>query len=398
MKLSKLLAALMLLGFIISIQVVNAEESFTRTLRVNQGLEIEYNIHIEVVEIKYDIYPYVKINFSSPGDPGTLRTLFSKENEVPVTYSTIMGDIKVNATSIFSDMVELGITVPSGWKITNIYEVKAAATETTPTISETVPNIIINKMVDKTSVYPEETIRITIYLKNTGNGTAKNLNLNEPAPPTGLDIVSGYPIDIENTLDAGYKVQKSYNIKATKPGNYTILPTIINYKSESGKGYSSESESLTIVVKEPEIKLPNLITVINVDKTEIVVGNRTTVSVKVTNTGKASAKDVKIDASVPEGLKIVSGDLETVFPEIKPGESKGYLINPVLEAVKNGTYIIYLKTVYGDKENTSESPKITVIEKKPEKNKDNKFMYLLILIPIILIIAWIYKVHRDYRY
>ncbi|HID28110.1 MAG TPA: hypothetical protein EYP22_09920, partial [Methanosarcinales archaeon] len=257
MKLSKLLAALMLLGFIISIQVVNAEESFTRTLRVNQGLEIEYYIHIEVVEIKYDIYPYVKINFSSPGDPGTLKTLFNKENEVPVTYSTWRGDIKVNATSIFSDMVELGITVPSGWEITNIYEVKAAATETTPTISETVPNIIINKMVDKTSVYPEETIRITIYLKNTGNGTAKNLNLNEPAPPTGLDIVSGYPIDIENTLDAGYKVQKSYNIKATKPGNYTILPTIINYKSESGKGYSSESESLTIVVKEPEIKLPN---------------------------------------------------------------------------------------------------------------------------------------------
>ncbi|MFQ6056650.1 MAG: CARDB domain-containing protein, partial [Methanosarcinales archaeon] len=223
-------------------------------------------------------------------------------------------------------------------------------------------------------------------------------NLNEPAPPTGLDIISGYPIDIENTLDAGYKVQKSYTIKATKSGNYTILPTIINYKSESGKGYSSESESLNIVVKEPEIKLPNLITVINVDKTELVVGNRTTVSVKVTNTGKASAKDVKIDASVPEGLKIVSGDLETVFPEIKPGESKGYLINPVLEAVKNGTYIIYLKTVYSDKENTSESPKIIVLEKKPEKNKDNKFMYLLILIPIILVIAWIYKVHRDYRY
>ncbi|MFQ6073039.1 MAG: hypothetical protein ACE5KT_10115, partial [Methanosarcinales archaeon] len=66
MKLSKLLAALILLGFIISIPVVNAEELLTRTLRVNQGLEIEYNIHLEVVEIKYDIYPYVKINFSSP--------------------------------------------------------------------------------------------------------------------------------------------------------------------------------------------------------------------------------------------------------------------------------------------------------------------------------------------
>ena len=248
MKLSKLLAALMLLGFIISIQVVNAEESFTRTLRVNQGLEIEYYIHIEVVEIKYDIYPYVKINFSSPGDPGTLRTLFSKENEVPVTYSTWRGDIKVNATSIFSDMVDLGITVPSGWKITKIYTV----TPTQP--PEKIPNPFILNLqagwnlislplvpVDENGT---EITNLTQILAALSGGSVERILTynaetqlwseypNGSIPLTNMTAGKGYFLKMRESANLTLKGVEIYN---NMPRSYTLYEgwNLIGYHSES---------------------------------------------------------------------------------------------------------------------------------------------------------------------
>jgi uncharacterized repeat protein (TIGR01451 family) len=349
---------------------------FPFTLENNTGLDFENGaFRIEVIELAY-LDHFVKVNATSGGISKTY-SLFDGE------INTI-NPIKVNSSYITSKNAKLTIEFPDGWSYPERYEIEP------PVIPVGIPNLVLTKTADRTSISPGDVVSFTIKVENTGNATAFNLSLTERLP-VGFSAAPGsrFPPPIQDKLDQGESLDLYYALKAVDPGTYTLEPTEIKYG-----GKTSKSGQITVTVADVIQEKSNLTTVISIDKTNVYLDEPIKADVRITNTGKASAKSVLIDGSPPMGTTLVEGDFRQVYDVIAPGEQKEYRV--VFIALEEGNFSINLRTVYSDYPTGSLTNSEQIIATKKEG------INLFIILPIILIIMgvamFMIKRHKEYSY
>jgi len=357
---------------------VNAEKITQYVyLENNTGLNFEnLNYKVEVFEInEYSGYIRIKEISGKSSDNHTLT-----EGDPLDLFNTIT----LNLSSIIQKTAKIAIEYPDNWPKPIEYNVEISVAE------EKIPNIVLTKSADKTTLNKGDVIEFKINLENTGNGTATNLSLDEKLPQ-GFARAPGssFPPALQDELKAGERLELLFALKAVESGTYDIEPTTIKYGSNT-----SRSNSLSITVLDEKKEKSNLSTVITLDKNNILTGESVKATVKITNNGNVSAESILIEGAIPKGMEVKEGDLRQVFKKIDAGESEEYFAT--LKAVEPGNYSIILKTSYSDDSTGFSSDSDSIIVKENEKD------YLYILVPAIIIIAvialFIIRRHKEYSF
>jgi uncharacterized repeat protein (TIGR01451 family) len=371
------LVFILLILLMLSTAVEASTKTYNFTVENNTALNFENGSYIvEVVEITPPLY--VKVDLTSD-DQSVTRNLY--DSEAAITYK----QIKLSSSSITKTSAVITIEFPDGWSAPKKYQIAR------PVAPVGVPNIVLTKSVDKTSINVGDVVQIKIIAENKGNGTAYNLTLIEPLLPNGLTIAptSRSPV-IKDKLDPGeVDDQPYYGVKAVESGTFNIESTTVKYGSKTSK-----SNSLTITVAAAVLEKSNLTTVISIDKKNVYTNDPVKATIKITNTGKASAKSVLVEGTPQLGMEIIEGDLRQVYGSIDPMDAREYRVT--LKPKEPGNYTIHLRTIYNDNMTGVPSDSETIIVAQKERN------YLYILAPIIIIIAGIVlftiKRHKEYSY
>lgn len=337
---------------------------------------------VELIEIsKPGDMPFVKVNLITGG---LTKQYYLRENEDPAINVEPFNKINLNSSFIAQTGARITIEYPDGWSRPDKYAIDKAV------VSEKVPNIVLNKSVDRTTLKIGDVVEFKMILENTGNGTANNLTLEDRLPP-GFSSAPGsrFPPTIEDQLEAGERLELLFALKAVEPGYYNIEPTIVKYGTNVAR-----SNSLSITVLEDQKEKSNLITTITQDKEHIFTDEAVKVAVKITNNGNVSAESILIEGTLPKGLEVTEGDLRQVYKKIEPGESEEY--SATIKGVESGNYSINLKTIYTGNSTGYLSNSINIMVTEKEKN------YLYILVPTILIIVgaalFIIRRHKEYSF
>ncbi len=361
---------------------VNAVQTKSFYLDNNTGLNFENGYYkVELTEISLSSLSsesYVKVNLIFEE-----RIKSIKLREPDSLESDPFNKIRLNLSSVSQKSARITIEYPDNWERVEEYNVEIP-------VDEKVPNIVLTKSADKTTLNKGEIVEFKINLENTGNGTAYNLSLDEKLPQ-GFARAPGssFPPVLQDELKAGERLELLFALKAVESGTYNIEPTTIKYGSNS-----SRSNSLSITVLDEKKEKSNLSTVITLDKNNIFSGELVKVTVKITNNGNVSAESILIEGALPKGMEVTEGDLRQVYKKIDPAESEEY--SATLKAVEPGNYSIILKTSYSDDSTGFSSNSDSIIVKKNEND------YLYILVPAIIIIAgialFIIRRHREYSF
>jgi uncharacterized repeat protein (TIGR01451 family) len=371
---------LFLLMFSIPVGAVKTESFF---LENYTGLNFGNGYYrVEVIEFsKPGDMPFVKVNLTTGGSS---KKYYLRENEDPSIIDEPFNKIHLNSSFITQTTARITIEYPNEWLSPEKYTIEI------PVVPEKIPNIVLTKSVDKTTINKGDIVEFKMILENTGNGTAYNMTLEERLPPgfTGAPG-SRFPPVINNELEAGERQELFYALKAVESGSYNIEPAAVKYGSKIAR-----SNSLAITVLEEKIEKSHLITLITPDKNNIYTGDFIKVVVKITNTGKTSAESILIDGTPPTGMEAIDGDLRQVYKKIEPGESEEY--SATLKAVESGNYSINLKTSYND-DSTGFSINSDFIM-VTEKEKDYLYILIPVSIIILVIVLFIIKRHREYSY
>lgn len=366
----------------IFISGANAQtQSYNFTIQNNTGFNFEGGYYIiEVIEINNHAPKVVKVNLTTSGSSKTYN-LYEGENP----YLNFPYDrIDLMASSIFDNTANLQVFFPDDWGSPEPFTV------TKKVESVKIPDIVLTKSADKTSVNIGDVIEIKIIVENKGNGTAEEIKITETFP-NGFSRAPGvvFPPVVKDSLEAGEIQELYYALKAVESGSFNIESTVVSYGSKSSK-----SNKLGITVLKEEEKKSHLETVITLDKNNVVTGDLIEVKVDLTNDGEAPAGSVMVDGTLPSGFEIVEGDLRQLYKKIEPGESEQYTVT--LKAVEEGNYSISLKTVYNHELTGSISNSEDIIVTKNERD------YLLIIMPagiiVIGIILFTIKRHKEYRF
>jgi len=359
---------------------VNAEKTDNFTIQNNTGLNFEDGYYkLEVIEISLDSPRQVKVDliFGNKKKSITLR-------EGDTLESDPFYIIKLKLSSINQEIARITIEYPEDWTKLEKYDVEI------PVADEKIPNIVLTKSADKTTLNKGEIVEFKINLENKGNGTAYNLSLDEKLPQ-GFARAPGssFPPDLQDELKAGDRIELLFALKAVESGSYNIEPTTIKYSSNSAL-----SNSLSITVLDETKEKSNLTTAITLDKNNIFTGESVKVTVKITNNGNVSAESILVEGAIPKGMEITEGDLRQVYKKLDQGESEEYFA--ILKANEPGNYSIILKTSYSDDSTGFSANSDSIFVKENEKD------YLYILVPAIVIIVgmalFIIRRHREYSF
>ena len=364
---------------------------FGQYLRVNEGVEINYDIKIEVVEVKETIVDSAKFRISSYMVPEKTYTLF-KGDTPTFEYETYGGgSIFIEVISVQGKTVFFEVTGPTDWRVTNYYEFEPEEIET-ETEAVTVPELKITRTLDISSVQQGQTVKVTFKIKNDGNGTATEIELDEPA------IKGTYKEGCPATVDAiaaGATKRVSYDLKIVEaePGTYELDPTLLNYKSESGASYSSESASNVLVITAEEVLVPELGIEITIESDDdvIICGDMFPATVRIDNTGNATTGRVTIKSHLPDDVRVAGGEIEPVYESIKPGDYEEYEV--MMIAYEPGKHVIEMEVMWADEE-TSVSAEFWA----ERSGFDKYYIYILAAIPILLLLLWLIKRRREYLF
>ena len=368
------------------------EQIFERNLNDGEGVEIEHSITIEVVDTTEDIVDSAEFLISSPQVfPRTVKVFMG---DTPTKYETYSGAcIYLDVLSVHDATVLLEVTGPDDWRVTGYYETKDTETKSEPAAETvTVPELAITRTLDISSVQQGRTVQVTFKIKNDGNGTAKEIALDEPA------IKGTYKEGCPAALDeiaAGATERVSYSLKIVdaEPGTYELGSTLLNYKSESGASYSSESSSNTLVVTAKEVLVPELGITITVESDDnvIICGDRFLATIGVINTGNATSGRVTIKSHLPDDVRVADGEIAPVYESIKPGDYEEYEV--MLIAYDPGKHVIDMDVMWAD-EDVSASAEFWA----ERSSLDKYYPHILAAVPIGLLLVGIIRRHREYSY
>jgi hypothetical protein len=179
-------------------------------------------------------------------------------------------------------------------------------------------------------------------------------------------------------------------MSAVKEGSIRVPAIQVSYADSKKNARSNNSEPFNVLIN-PKSKA-NLAIELTAPG-PIQVGGKGVMNVSLSNMGTATAARIELEGEIrpPEGLEVAG--LDKSFFEILPEKRVNY--SAVLSGKSPGNYTVRLKASFdgGDgamiQEGTTE---VVVLE------QEYKYQYLLLIIPIIVIIAWMYRRYKVYKY
>ena len=361
-------------------------ETTNITMGVNEYVVLNNDIYIELLDVGADMGWSAQVHFYSYQDSvGTKKTLY--RGDIPTKYTSGSGmAIEVTLDSVFSNGASFVIESSKKLYVTE----RRAGKEVSEAV--TVPKLSITRTIDPNSVEIGQTVKVTLTIKNTGNGTATDIELIEGT------IAKTYKDGCPSTLDdiaAGATERIEYDLKIgadAQSGTREMPASVLNYKSESGDSDSVLSQSSVLEIIPSEVLLPEL--TISIDPIDYVVtcGDEVPMVVTITNIGNATSEKVYVKGDLPPDVQLVKGgELDPVYESIKPDKSEEYEVT--LVANEEGKHVVEMKVMWADEEATA------VFEFRAEKSGLEKYyIYIIAAIPILLILLWIIKRRREYSY
>lgn len=278
-------------------QILNPNQEYTYYIDIINKSSVDATD----IEVQDTLDRRLNINQSSISDNGSYNSLtrtISWTVDVP-SNSTKTLEFKVNPKEP-SNMVE---------DIPNVALVNG--NETNEVINKVgKPNLEIVKSVDKTSVREGEEITYTLTVTNTGTANSANVTLSDLIP-SGSTLVqnslNGGTVSVgEINWDLGViqpkqSVTKTFKVTSDNLPTGTLEGNIVNKAQITHKGNTIESNTVTTKVTKPQLEIEK-----SVDRTDLLtVGEEIVYSIRIRNTGTASARDVIVKDNVPEFTELV---------------------------------------------------------------------------------------------
>lgn len=162
------------------------------------------------------------------------------------------------------------------------------------------------------------------------------------------EAVNSYP----GVLDATYTANRNYNVTVVK-GDFRITPTPAPAPPDSNVTVevTSDCDGATYVKKSTG----------ELNKRTF-VGDIVCYSITVCSTGKDPAEDIIINVSIPNGLALISGDLQQSIQSLEPGDSYTTAINLRIDEMPDDISFDVTATAqcYGMQEPASSTNKLKV--------------------------------------
>jgi len=259
-----------------------------------------------------------------------------------------------------------------------------------PALALDKPELSVQKSFDKNQMSVGDEVKVTITVKNVGTGKALGIKAEDIPPLPEFSYVAGYPPKIKETLDSGQSDSAIYVINAVKEGSIRVPGIMVSYSDAKKNAKSNSSDPFNILIS-PKSKADLAVRMTSL--APIALDGEGNLNISISNLGTASATRIEADGTVmpSEGLQITG--LEKSFFEILPGADVNYSAR--LSGQKPGNYTIRVKVNYdggAGSEIQEGTLKVVVLE------REYKYQYLLFIIPIAIIAAWMYRRHREYKY
>jgi uncharacterized repeat protein (TIGR01451 family) len=259
-----------------------------------------------------------------------------------------------------------------------------------PALALDKPELFVQKSFERNQISVGDAVKVTITIKNIGTGQALAIKAEDIPPLPEFSYVAGYPPKIKETLDSGQSDSAVYVMNAVKEGSIRVPAIMVSYTDVKKNAKSNSSEPFNILIS-PKSKADLAIKIAR--SGPVALDGKGMLNISISNLGTAFASRIEADGTVvpSEGLQVTG--LEKSFFEIMPGAEVNYSAS--LLGQSPGNYIIHLKVNYdgGDgsviREGTGE---VVVLE------REYKYQYLLLIIPIAIIIAWMYRRYKEYKY
>lgn len=259
-----------------------------------------------------------------------------------------------------------------------------------PRTSADVPNLAIDKTFDRTEIPVGSDVRVTISIKNLGSGAASQVSVQDLPPLAEFSYIAGYPPKMKSDIEPGESDSAIYVMTAVKEGLVSVPAIEVKYQ-DSRKNVKSNSSSPFSVTVEPKPK-PNLQLYLD-PSGSISEGGEGSLNVTLSNLGQASATRIEVRGSIKpsEGLEAVG--LEKSFFEIPPGEEQSYAAT--LKGNRPGNYTISLQASFLDGSTSLSSEGITDVS---VKEREYKYLYYLLIVPVLAIAVLMFRRYREYKY
>ncbi|MBP2029870.1 putative repeat protein (TIGR01451 family) [Methanohalophilus levihalophilus] len=278
------------------------------------------------------------------------------------------------------------------------------------------PELDITKSISSETISVGDIITVTVSVENRGDDTATEIRFSD-IPPEKFIIEETFVSQTgELTLDVGQSQQIFvYRIKATAAGEYVIKPTTATFSNEAGQDFPQASSNVVTVTVEGEaVKTPELQFSATAGQNVVPRNENIEFTINIENIGEGSADAVSVELLLPDGLKYEDGDSEI---EVISGVPTIYLqsfgvqqekeITFTAKAESIGSYTITGDYSYlydnglEDEEVTGDFTSGTITVDKGRFDAILELPIYVYVIPVLVIIgigAWVAYRHRQYRF
>ncbi len=259
-----------------------------------------------------------------------------------------------------------------------------------PASPRDLPILSVQKSFDKNQVNVGDEVKATITVKNTGTGQAMNIKTEDIPPLPEFSYIAGYPPKIKDTLDPGESDSAVYLMSAVKEGSIRVPAMQVSYTDSKKNAKSNSSEPFNVLIN-PKSKADLAIKLIGPGP--IPLDGKGTMNVSLSNVGTAAATKIEVEGEIKPSDGLEASGIDKSFFEISPEKEVNY--SAVLSGIAPGNYTVRLKASYdgGDGAMTQEGTVDVVV-----LGREYKYQYLLLIIPIIVIIAWMFRRYKEYKY
>ena len=252
------------------------------------------------------------------------------------------------------------------------------------------PILAVEKSFDNDNPSAGGEVKVTVTVKNIGGSRAQDIVVNDQPPLANFVYIAGYPPKIKSPLDPGESDSAIYVIDAVKEGTVKVPPIEVRYSDSKKNTKSNESAPFNVIIA-PRSK-PNLNIKLN-PSGSIPLGQKGRLNISLYNSGKAAAYKVEIRSEIKPSEGLDAADLDKSYFEIDPGAMESY--SAELTGKSSGEYIVNLKVSYQDGNNAileDGSTTIVVLE------REYKYLYYLLILPLLAVVAWLIKRYKEYKY
>ncbi|WP_407355534.1 BatD family protein [Methanolobus sp. WCC5] len=280
------------------------------------------------------------------------------------------------------------------------------------------PELRITKTVDKSEIGVGDLVRVTVTVENVGDDKAVDVIFQDPQQAKFLLYETFVTHTGQTTVDVGEsKTLYVYQLKATEAGTYTLSPTTASFSNTAGQKFpmaSSNSPAVTVGASESLVNA-NIEFTTTLDKYAVSRNEDIRGTIKIKNTGDASATGLTVSIQVPDGLEFSGGSgIETIsgVPSIYlesfgVQQEKEFFFT--LKPQEVGTYTLSVQNSYRfnngvdaqlqQVSSTSVTENIYVSKGQYDYLFEQPvYVYLIPLLIIGVIAGWIYYRHKQYKF